>query len=229
MLQYVIKDRLTGQNYALKISDTQFLYETTSDSDSPEPIFEDTVNAGTYWQIFIYDSEFAYEQVLTVQDDDINLFDYVTNSTFKLRVSDSQFNYLIVSSGGIRSLIAIRKLPYIKFVEKNIIDNSMKIVCFVDKNIVKSKIISKEIRNVLSERKSDISGAREFLGRKKYRKFRISNNINKPLTDKNVLSSNESNNVVKSQTVLNTIKHQENIEVKKSSIQKSTYKSRLIS
>lgn len=111
MTEYVITDRTTAQKYALQIDNGEFFFEATSNAASAEPIVEDAVNAGTYWKLFIDDGQFAYESTATVQDDEIDLDDATLLVTFRLQVSDGQFNYNQISAAPVveRQLIVVRK------------------------------------------------------------------------------------------------------------------------
>ena len=58
--EYVLQDRSTADKWALSIADGELTYSTTSSSSSSEPIFEDSLNAETYWKLFSGGAAIAY-------------------------------------------------------------------------------------------------------------------------------------------------------------------------
>lgn len=111
MNEYVVIDRTTLLNKAIKINDNQLYYEDTANPASDEPIIEDNINAGTYWKLFIDDDQLGWEEVHTVQDDHIDLEDEAVESVYRLFISDGQLNWYEIAQlpFGERQLIAIRK------------------------------------------------------------------------------------------------------------------------
>jgi len=88
--QYIVTDRTTAQNYALKVDDEQLYFEATADTASDEPIFEDDINAGTYYQLFIDDAELAIISVSTPRDDIVYVLDPTLNKAYRVVVLDGQ-------------------------------------------------------------------------------------------------------------------------------------------
>lgn len=96
MIQYVIQDRVTANRWALKIADGEPFYEDVSDTASPEPIFQDTVNSSDHWRLFISDGQLAIEPTVTIQNDQIDLMDSVNGQTYRIAVSNGEINYITI-------------------------------------------------------------------------------------------------------------------------------------
>ena len=88
--EYVITDRTTATKYALKVTNGEFFYQSSTSATSPEPVIEDDVNAGTYWRVFLDDGELAYAETATVQDDNIQLEDSTLNIVWRIIIDDGQ-------------------------------------------------------------------------------------------------------------------------------------------
>ena len=88
--QYVLQDRSLSTKWALKVTDSELYYESTSLDISIEPIIEDDVSSGSYWKLFIDDGEIGIETTATVQDDNIQLRDTSTSIIWKLVIDDEQ-------------------------------------------------------------------------------------------------------------------------------------------
>lgn len=105
--QYVVEDRTTASNLAIKINDGQLFFEATVDANSAEPIVEDDTNAGTYWKIFIDDGQLGFESTVTAQDDAVDLDDPTGLVTWRLGVNDGQF-YYFQTTFAFRRLLAVK-------------------------------------------------------------------------------------------------------------------------
>ncbi len=103
MVQYVITDRTTSKKWAISIDDGELSYDITTDSSSSEPIFRDGVNTGTYWKVFIEDGMLAWETIVIVQDDTVDLDDSTLDIVWRLAVANGEFYYFDAST--ITSLI----------------------------------------------------------------------------------------------------------------------------
>jgi hypothetical protein len=148
--QYVLKDRTTGDNYALKINDAQFYWEYTALPDSPEPIVEDTSLTGIYWQLFVDDKQFGWEETLTPGNAGIYLYDITGGVYWKLQVTDKEFNYIQTSLPQ-RYLIAVpRGRSYIAFPT---FYNRLSVLNYQRAET----LLSKESNNVVSHSTSNIS------------------------------------------------------------------------
>lgn len=97
--EYVLTDRSTSTKYAITISDGAFTYNSTTNPTNSEPIFRDIINTSDYFKLYISDNQVAIESTVTVQDDNITLFDSVLSRSFKLIVSEGNFGYQDISSG----------------------------------------------------------------------------------------------------------------------------------
>ena len=95
----VLQDRTLATKWAVTIDDGEMLFTATALAIDAEPIFEDLVNAGTYWKLFIDDGMMAVESTVTVQDDEILLTDATLGQQFKLFVGDGMYYYSVNATG----------------------------------------------------------------------------------------------------------------------------------
>src|SRR6185503_11745540 len=95
--QYVLQDRTTLQNYALKIVDREPILEPTADAEQPDIIVEDAVVEGNFYEIYVDDGELLASPTLTEQDDEVLLDDAETDLTFKPAVLDGELQYVDAS------------------------------------------------------------------------------------------------------------------------------------
>lgn len=87
MIEYIVKDRLLCKNWAIKVSDflSVTLVETTSEY-SPEPVIADQLYDDKYWKLFISNATLTLEEVDTVQNDVITLYNKKEDKEFILAV-----------------------------------------------------------------------------------------------------------------------------------------------
>ncbi len=102
--ELILTDRTTAANHSIQVDDGQLKWTGTVDAAASEPIFEDNVNPGNYWKMFINDDQIAVESTLTVQDDLIQLDDVTTAQTWTFEVNDGQLaindGAVVVAVGG---------------------------------------------------------------------------------------------------------------------------------
>lgn len=94
MTEYIVTDRVTLTNYAIRISDGQLTWSTTSSTASTEPIVQDTTNTSNYWRFFISDGQLEIESTATTRNDKLFLSDTVTSGAWTLTVSDGLINWI---------------------------------------------------------------------------------------------------------------------------------------
>lgn len=90
MNYYVLTDRIRScTRYKVYVEDLQVMYETTTEYYSlPEPIFLDIVDTSKYYRLYMSDGSLLLEEVSTVQNDIIELYDAVQDKNFILASRD---------------------------------------------------------------------------------------------------------------------------------------------
>lgn len=109
---YVVTDRTTLADVAIKVDDGQILVETGASGASAEPIVLDGGDGVTYWKIFVDDGQIGVESTATVQNDDIQIDDTTTDVTWRLIVNNGNLGIETVESaaaGGILPWIRRRR------------------------------------------------------------------------------------------------------------------------
>lgn len=92
MTRYILKDRTTGNNYLLQITDGELSITTTLLGNYGEPVLQDTINTSDYWRLFINDGQLGIEVATGVGIIHIQLQDTSTVAMWNLLVSDGQLN-----------------------------------------------------------------------------------------------------------------------------------------
>jgi len=81
---YILQDRTLADKWAVSIDDGVLQIDTSLEDAQAEPIVDDDSSPGTYYKIFIDNSELGIEDTVTVQDDLIVLDDVTLGESFKL-------------------------------------------------------------------------------------------------------------------------------------------------
>jgi len=90
---YIIEDRTTGTCYALEINNKRLRYTSSSETAQDEPIVQDKNDSSKNWRIFIDNGLLAVEEVVTVQDDEIDLYDTEGELYYRLAVYDGTLGF----------------------------------------------------------------------------------------------------------------------------------------
>ena len=154
MNQYVINDKTTANKWAITISDNELLYTITTDSASPEIILEDAAFAGTYYELYISDGELAFDDSVISRNDNIDLKDAVSGKTFRLRISDAEFNYFEVIPSGISVFIILRSEIQKQVILNNRIEKFQTLKSETQKQLTFNSLMSKmEVANSRIEKR----------------------------------------------------------------------------
>ncbi len=92
---YVLRDRTTGLNYNVQVTNGIITYNVTASSPQSEPIVQDSVVSGIYWKIYIDNGIISYEASNTVQDDAIVLIDTGDSTHFLMVISDGNLGIAV--------------------------------------------------------------------------------------------------------------------------------------
>lgn len=86
--EYVLTDRNLVDVWALKIQNGIISIESSIGTPQNNPIIQDSLNPSDHWTVFIENGVINIESTPTVRDDDINLLDTETGSSYTIIVSD---------------------------------------------------------------------------------------------------------------------------------------------
>lgn len=113
MIQYVVKDTVSSQNYALVMTKGRLKAVETSDAYNADPIVQDAKNSLAYWKIRVNKGRIHTESTATIQNDSIILTDADdTDNSYLLRVSRGIVNWLL-EAGDFLKVGTIEILDYI--------------------------------------------------------------------------------------------------------------------
>lgn len=97
VINYVLQDRSTADKWAITIADGQLKYDTTSAGVSAEPVFEDIVNSGEFYKLFIDNGELGWETTASATTTEIILIDALdVSSRYRLVISTGEFSWVTV-------------------------------------------------------------------------------------------------------------------------------------